>query len=72
MPRGNDSPPSATRVSQSGTASVWNVVAGGRMGMVLGEDAVELTNGAQPCVQQCQASEQIQGRLPVTAPFFTA
>jgi len=72
MLRGKDSPQSATRVSQSGTASVWNVAAGGRMGMVLGEDAVEITNGAFPCVQQCQASEQIQGSLPVTDPFFTA
>jgi hypothetical protein len=69
--RGKDSPQVATRVSQTATQTVWSVGSGGRMGGVLGEDAVELSAGASPCVQQCQAQNQVQGSLPVTDPAFS-
>jgi hypothetical protein len=69
--RGKDSPQMATRVSQTDRVSVWDVASGGRMGVVLGEDAVELSAGASPCVQSCQAQERIRGSLPVTDPAFT-
>jgi hypothetical protein len=70
MLRGKDSPQVATRLSQTATQTVWSVSSGGRMGGVLGEDAVELSAGATTCVTQCQAQEQIQGSLPVTDPAF--
>jgi hypothetical protein len=70
--RGKDSPQVATRLEQTSSTTVWSVASGGRLGMVLGEDGVELSAGASPCVQQCQAQEQIRGSLPVTDPFFTA
>jgi hypothetical protein len=63
--RGKDSPQVATKLAQYGDGSVWQVEAGGRMGGVLGEDAVELSAGASPCVQQCQAQDRVQGSLPV-------
>jgi hypothetical protein len=63
--RGKDSPQVATRLSQTETQTVWSVASGGRMGGVLGEDAVELSAGATACVQDCQAQNRIQGSLPV-------
>jgi hypothetical protein len=66
--RGKDSPQVATKLAQYGDGSVWQVEAGGRMGGVFGEDAVELSAGASPCVQQCQARDRVQGSLP--APGF--
>jgi hypothetical protein len=72
MLRGKDSPQSATRLTQTDTVTTWKVLSGGRMGMVMGEDSVEASAGATPCVQQCQASEQIQGSLAVTDPAFSA
>ncbi|NUR09017.1 MAG: hypothetical protein HOQ22_00675 [Nocardioidaceae bacterium] len=68
--RGKDSPQVATRLSQTDTVSTWTVASGGRMGGVLGEDAVELSAGATSCVQQCQAQNRIRGSLPVTDPAF--
>ncbi len=38
---------------------------GGRMGGVLGEDAIELSAGATNCTSQCQAQNRINGSLPV-------
>ncbi len=35
------------------------------MGGVLGEDAVELSQGATNCTSQCQAQNQVRGSLPV-------
>jgi hypothetical protein len=70
--RGKDSPQMATRLTQTETVTVWSVTSGGRMGGVLGEDAVEASAGATPCVQDCQAQNQIRGSLPVTDPFFNA
>ena len=69
--RGKDSPQVATRLSQTDTQTVWSVSPGGRMGGVLGEDAVELSAGATSCTQQCQAQNQIRGSLPVTDPAFS-
>ncbi len=68
--RGKDSPQVATRLSQTDTTTVWEVASGGRMGGVLGEDAVELSAGATLCVQQCQAQNRVRGSLPVTDPAF--
>lgn len=62
---GKDSPQVATKLAQYGDGSVWRVEAGGRMGMVLGEDAIELAPGAPVCVQQCQVQDRVQGSLPV-------
>jgi hypothetical protein len=68
--RGKDSAQVATKVSQGERVTVWDIASGGRMGQVLGEDAVELSAGATPCVQDCQAQNRIRGSLPVTDPAF--
>jgi hypothetical protein len=69
--RGKDSPQVATRVLQSEFETVWSVASGGRMGGVLGEDAVELSAGASACVQDCQAQNRIHGTVPVTDPIYS-
>lgn len=70
--RGKDSAQVATRQSQTSTTTVWRIEPGGRMGQVLGEDAVELSAGATSCVTDCQAQNQIRGSLPVTDPAFAS
>jgi hypothetical protein len=56
-----------------GGMSIWDVASGGRMGMVTGEDAVELANSPTDCVQDCQAQNQVRGRLAVLGfPFQVA
>ena len=62
---GKDSPQVATRLSLTATQSRWSVTSGGRMGGVLGEDAVELSAGATNCTSQCQAQNRVNGSLPV-------
>jgi hypothetical protein len=62
---GKDSPQVATKLAQFGNGSIWRIEAGGRMGMVLGEDAIELAPAAPVCIQQCQVQDQVQGTLPV-------
>lgn len=62
---GKDSPQVATKTLQTGTVTKWLVTSGGRLGGVLGEDAVELSQGATNCTSQCQAQNQIHGSLPV-------
>ncbi|MEV7608491.1 hypothetical protein AB0N61_03315 [Microbacterium sp. NPDC089320] len=62
---GKDSPQVATKTFQSGTVTKWVVQSGGRMGGVLGEDAIELSAGATNCTSQCQARNRINGSLPV-------
>ena len=62
---GKDSPQVATKLAQFGNGSIWQIEAGGRMGMVLGEDAIELAPGAPVCVQQCQVQDKVQGTLPI-------
>src|SRR4051794_11928034 len=69
--RGKDSPQVATKVSQDDRVTVWDIASGGRLGQVLGEDAVELSAGATSCVQDCQAQNRIRGSLPVTDPAFS-
>lgn len=65
---GKDSPMVATKLAQGATVSTWRIEAGGRMGMVLGEDAVELAPGSPLCTQQCQVQNQVRDTLP--APGF--
>ena len=46
-----------------GGMSIWDVASGGRMGMVTGEDATEVANPPTSCVENCQAQNQVRGRL---------
>jgi len=62
---GKDSPQVATKTFQDGTTTKWLVQSGGRLGGVLGEDAIELSQGATNCTSQCQAQNRIRGSLPV-------
>ena len=58
----NDLGLSETR-DHCGGMSVWDVASGGRMGMVTGEDATEVANPPTACTHQCQAQNQVRGRL---------
>jgi hypothetical protein len=60
-----DSPQVATKTLQTGKVSKWLVQSGGRMGGVLGEDAIEMGAGATNCVSDCQARNRIQGSAVV-------
>ncbi|SDO61008.1 hypothetical protein SAMN04515671_1479 [Nakamurella panacisegetis] len=62
---GKESPQVATKTYQDGSVTKWSVTSGGRMGGVLGEDAIELSLGASNCTGSCQAQERIRGSLPV-------
>ncbi|MCW2819154.1 MAG: hypothetical protein JWR42_1941 [Marmoricola sp.] len=62
---GKDSPQVATKLEQTGTTTRWSVAPGGRLGGVLGEDAIELSQGATSCTHDCQAQNQVRGSLPV-------
>ncbi|RKT37181.1 hypothetical protein DEU34_1721 [Microbacterium sp. AG1240] len=62
---GKDSPQVATKTLQTATVTKWLVQSGGRMGGVLGEDAIELSAGATNCTSKCQAQNRINGSLPV-------
>ena len=70
---GRDSAQVATRIGQCtnafgthcGGVSQWSVASGGRMGQVMGEDAVEVSPSATDCVQNCQAQNRIRGRAVV-------
>jgi len=62
---GKDSPQAATKTSQTATTTTWTVQSGGRLGGVLGEDAVELSAGATNCTSDCQAQNRIRGSVPV-------
>ncbi|MVQ31636.1 hypothetical protein GON04_19415 [Ramlibacter sp. MAH-25] len=48
-------------VDHCGRESVWDVASGGRMGMVTGEDATEVSPPATNCVQNCQAQNRVRG-----------
>ena len=52
-------------VRHCGGMSVWDVASGGRMGFVTGEDSVEVANLPTDCVSDCQAQNQVRGRLTV-------
>src|SRR4051812_884821 len=58
---GRDSTQLATRLSQFGKVSTWSVASGGRMGQVMGEDAVSVEPAATACSHQCHAGNQTQG-----------
>ena len=62
---GKDSPQVATKTSQTASTTTWSVASGGRLGGVLGEDAIELSQGATNCTRDCQAQNRVQGSLPV-------
>ena len=70
---GRDSAQLATRVDQChnafgthcGGVSTWRVTSGGRMGQVLGEDAVEVSPASTDCASDCQAQNRIRGRATV-------
>lgn len=68
--RGKDSPQVAAKLFQSETETVWSVASGGRMGGVLGEDAVEDSPAATACVQDCQAQNRIRGSVSVPDPIY--
>jgi hypothetical protein len=53
-----------------GGMSVWDIASGGRMGMVTGEDATEVANPPTVCTQDCQAQNQVKGRLVVLGSPF--
>jgi hypothetical protein len=55
----------ALSVRHCGGVSVWDVASGGRMGFVSGEDATEVANPPTACDEDCQAQNQVQGRLAV-------
>jgi hypothetical protein len=61
----NTATPVRPSVEHCGGVSVWDVASGGRMGFVTGEDAVEVANPPTDCVQDCQAQNQVRGRLAV-------
>ena len=57
----------ATKIAEDRTAgtSAWRIEAGGRLGMVFGEDGVELSPPAPTCTSHCQVRDQVRGSLPV-------
>jgi hypothetical protein len=52
-------------VRHCGGVSRWDVASGGRMGQVMGEDAVEVAPPATVCVQTCQAQNRVRGAAVV-------
>ena len=48
-------------VKHCGGVSEWDVLDGGRMGQVMGEDAVEVAPPATFCQEDCQAQNQVRG-----------
>ncbi|WNG14288.1 hypothetical protein [Cystobacter fuscus] len=68
--RGKDSPQVAAKLVQDEHETVWRVTSGGRMGGVLGEDAVENSPAATPCTKNCQAQNQVHGRYDVPDPVY--
>ncbi len=65
QPACNTARPVTPSVRHCGAMSVWDVASGGRMGFVTGEDAVEVANPPSTCVENCQAQNQVRGRLTV-------
>ena len=57
-------------VQHCGAVSHWSVASGGRLGMVLGEDATEVAPPATPCTHQCKAQDQVQGAAVVLGSPF--
>jgi hypothetical protein len=48
-----------------GGMTIWDVASGGRMGMVAGGDATEVSNPPAACVSNCPAQDQVRGGLAV-------
>jgi hypothetical protein len=48
-------------VRHCGGVSEWDVLSGGRMGQVMGEDSTEVAPPATFCTQDCQAQNQVRG-----------
>jgi hypothetical protein len=48
-------------VRHCGGLTEWDVLDGGRMGQVMGEDATEVAPPATFCVEDCQARNQVRG-----------
>lgn len=65
QPACNTARPVRPSVEHCGGQSVWDVASGGRMGFVTGEDSVEVANPPTDCVEDCQAQNQVRGRLVV-------
>jgi hypothetical protein len=61
----NTAKPVTLSAQHCGGVSVWDVASGGRMGFVTGEDAREVANPPTDCVEDCQAQNQVRGRLAV-------
>jgi hypothetical protein len=51
--------------NQCGGMTIWDVASGGRVGMVTGEDATENAPPAEACTADCQAQDQVRGRLAI-------
>jgi hypothetical protein len=57
-------------VNHCGGVSQWSVASGGRMGQVMGEDAVEIAPAATACTVNCTAQNRVNGRAVVVGfPF---
>ncbi len=50
-----------TPVRHCGAVSEWDVLSGGRMGQVMGEDSTEVAPPATFCTKDCQAENQVRG-----------
>jgi hypothetical protein len=61
----NTANPITPSVAHCGGVTVWDIASGGRMGFVTGADSVEVANPPTVCVQDCQAQNQVKGRLVV-------
>jgi hypothetical protein len=62
---GRDGSHEAARLAQFGGVSQWSVKSGGRMGQVMGEDAVEVVRPATACTHPCQAQNRTRGAATV-------
>jgi hypothetical protein len=61
-------------VQHCGGVTEWDVLSGGRMGQVMGEDATEVAPPATFCLEDCQAQNQVRGGaivlgFPFPVPF---
>jgi hypothetical protein len=65
VPQGDCDAAVAVGARHCGGVSVWDVASGGRMGFVSGEDATEVANPPTACDEDCQAQNQVNGRLAV-------
>ncbi|GLB42854.1 hypothetical protein LshimejAT787_1203030 [Lyophyllum shimeji] len=57
---GKDSPEAATKNFQSDNVTRWSILPGGRVGVVLGHDALQ-GGAASTCTAQCQKQNRVHG-----------